>query len=263
MAIYSFLIAIKNHDLELPKVAIEKTGTRQLSEMKDVLLDPSHLEFDCTIYKSFRGVCLEADKPLFVNNHLRHDLTIVPPGTLNGEFAKTYGHYHPKMQVRQLAKTYPEIYQVISGSALFLLQDGPEQLTDVKFIFGQKGDVVVIPPNFAHTTINFTKEDLVLANLVADIFEANYEIFKNKHGANFYVLENHPLTWYPNPNYQNLPEPFFVKPKKIFKKPYLYEIFKQNPSQFTWLIEPNQFPYQLNDLFEESSWNEIKMNLKT
>ena len=51
---------------------------------------------------------------------LRYDVTVIPPSVLCGEYVKTKGHYHPD---NHHGVGYPEIYEIIEGSAEYLLQD--------------------------------------------------------------------------------------------------------------------------------------------
>jgi glucose-6-phosphate isomerase len=254
---YSFPLKIEDNDLKIFKAVYKEKKEKKLSDIKNLLLNSGDLNFDCVLYKFYRNVSLKEDLSLFSEHHIRHDISILFPGTLNGEFLKTHGHYHPKIK----NKTYPEIYQVINGEGLFLLQDGPDIVKDVRFVFAKEGEIVVIPPSFGHVTINFSKENLIWSNLIADTFESDYEPFKNKKGGVYYILEDNPLKWVPNMNYKNIKQPEFFIPKQLFDKKPLYDIFKENPSFFDWLLEPIRFPYHIEDLFENKEWGEIKLNL--
>jgi len=253
---YSFPIILKENSLILKDLIIESTSQRKLSQLKEVLFDNSNLDFDCTLYKMYRGVYYEKDKDIFKD--LRHDLTLITTGAINQEFIKTYGHYHPKIK----DKSYAEIYQIICGKALFLLQDGPKKINKVIFVFSQENDIVIIPPNMGHITINIAQENLILANLVSRNFESLYEPMKKRKGGTYYVLENNPLKWIANSEYAKIPAPQIVQPKNIFKPDsYIYNLARK-PKLVHFLAEPHQFPYKLEDIFSEKSFAEIKSDLK-
>ncbi|MFH1221578.1 MAG: glucose-6-phosphate isomerase family protein [Candidatus Micrarchaeota archaeon] len=115
---------------------------------------------------------------------LRYDITLIPRWQLKSEFAKTYGHCHP---IAEKTLTYPEVYQVLDGEAIFLLQ---KELRDGSFsvstVEAKKGDVLLIPPNFCHTTVNPGAGPLLLANIVSDAFTPDYSFYKRNHGAAYY-----------------------------------------------------------------------------
>jgi len=255
MAKYSLWLRIRNHQLIFKKnTRVEDESSRDLEEMKEVLFDTSNLDFNCTLYHMYRGVYRPEDEKNFQN--IRHDLTLITPGTLNQEFIKTYGHYHPKAK----GLSFPEIYQVVQGKALFLLQD--EKAEKVFFVFAQSPEIVIIPPNFGHITVNISEKDLVLANLVDRHFNSLYEPITEKKGGAFYILENNPIKWVPNSRYKNLPQPILVRPNPVFEEEFIYDLCRKNPARLQWLNEPHQFNYQLSELFISKSLAEIKQELK-
>ena len=89
-------------------------------------------------------------------HHLRYDITVIPPAMLGSEYIKTVGHYHPRVPGTNVY--YPEIYQVLEGSATYLLQkvkSGEEDFVmDVVVITAKKGDLVLVPPGYGHGKIH-------------------------------------------------------------------------------------------------------------
>lgn len=255
MANYSFWLRNRNHQLIFKKdTHIEDVSSRELDEIKEVLYDSSNLDFNCTLYQMYRGVYLKKDEEVFRN--IRHDLTLITPGTINHEFIKTYGHYHPKVK----DKSFPEVYQVVNGKALFLLQD--EKAKKVIFVFAQAPEIIIIPCDFGHITINISKDDLILANLVDRHFNSLYEPITEKKGGCFYVLEDNPLKWIPNQRYKNISQPKLTRPKAFFPEgSFIYDLCQKNPSQFHWLNEPHQFRLKQSSIFSQKTWPEIKQEL--
>ena len=93
--------------------------------------------------------------------NIRYDITIIPPGMLGREYIKTAGHYHPLVPGGSV--TYPELYEVLEGEALYLLQR--QDLGDVVAINASAGDKVLVPPNYGHITINGSNKKLKMATL--------------------------------------------------------------------------------------------------
>ena len=96
---------------------------RRLSDMREVVFDQSWLATaeDFELYYMYRDLFLSrGDGEKLREQNLRYDITIIPPGMLGREYIKTAGHYHPLVPGGSV--TYPELYEVLEGKALYLLQ---------------------------------------------------------------------------------------------------------------------------------------------
>lgn len=181
---------------------------RRASDLKPVLAFPERLRNDFDAYYMFRDIYeCEEDKRRILNAKLRYDFTIIPPAEIGGENVKTYGHYHPE---NSAGLTYPEIYQVIEGEAIFVIQrrEG-EKLVDCFAVEAEKGDLVIVPPGCGHVTINPTKKVLLTSNWVCRDFSSIYEPYTRLKGACYYYV-NH--EWIENKNYGLIPEMRFLEP---------------------------------------------------
>jgi glucose-6-phosphate isomerase len=149
----------------------------------------------------------DADWHWLHSHHLRYDLTVIPPRDLCGEWVKTKGHYHPH---NAAGVGFPEIYEVLEGSAHYLLQS--RALDDVVMIEAQAGDLVIIPPGYGHITINPRADvTLVMANLVSTAFESEYVEYEDLHGAAYYEFTNGDLK--KNGHYPELPPVRHIRSK--------------------------------------------------
>ncbi len=205
-------------------------STRKLSEMKDVLMNNIKGE-DIDMYYMFREI--------YAKDKLRYDITLIPSRTTAGEFAKTYGHCHPPAEENL---TYPEVYQVLRGKALFILQEELENLrTIVSIIDASEGDILLIPPNHCHVTINPGEKDLVLANVVSTEFSSVYEKFKENRGAAYYYTEDRELVQ--NSNYivekNERVSPDEINKRYNFSSKDLLKEFYETPEKFGFLNKPS------------------------
>lgn len=189
---------------------------RRLHDMEDVLFDKEW--FDRTdsrnkdIYYMFRDLAKnDTDLEVIKAHHLRYDITVIPPGMLGSEYNKTVGHYHP--DVPGTGISYPEIYQVLEGSAIYLLQKverGEEDIAlDVVIIEAAKGDLVIVPPEYGHVTINASERTLEMANWVCRDFSSIYEPIKRLSGASYFLLKD---GFAKNPLYKDIPSIRYIKP---------------------------------------------------
>ncbi|NLH22172.1 MAG: glucose-6-phosphate isomerase, partial [Methanothrix sp.] len=164
---------------------LQDPDIRHLFDMTDVIFDQPWLagaeDFD--LYFMFRDLYLSrADKEKLLAQGLRYDITIIPPAMLGKEYIKTAGHYHPL--VPGGAVTYPELYEVLEGEALYLLQS--EDHSDVAVVHASAGDKVLVPPGYGHVTINRSNKTLKMANFVARDFSSLYEPYRAKGGGAYF-----------------------------------------------------------------------------
>lgn len=152
--------------------------TRLLRDMKRTLVRYDPEQCNTEAYYMYRSVHRSGD--------LRYDITVIPQRMFGEENAKTFGHYHPGSED---GMGYPEIYQVLRGSALFILQKKNRNgSVDAALVRADEGDTVVLPPGYGHVTVNRGEGDLVLGNLVYDRFESKYDEYAENQGAAYYYI---------------------------------------------------------------------------
>ncbi|CAD6490390.1 MAG: Glucose-6-phosphate isomerase [Candidatus Argoarchaeum ethanivorans] len=178
---------------------------RMLSDLKDVLYDQKWFEQtrDMPVYYMYRGLYKnEEDKKLMDANHLRYDITVIPPLMLGEEYVKTAGHCHPLIDGQ--TSSYTELYQVLEGEAQYLLQKAEDGVAeDVVLVHAKAGDILIIPPNYGHVTINNSNDVLKMSNWVSSSFTSIYEPVRCLRGAAYYFLEGGIIK---NPNYKTISE---------------------------------------------------------
>lgn len=130
------------------------------------------------------------------------NITVWEPGTISGEYIKTYGHYH----VGKLDETY----WIIFGEGVAVLQklainEKGEMIADVveefKVIKVKVGDTVYMPPGYGHLVVNVGVTYFATADdSPVDFGEkkdeasmpghADYELVKKMQGFAYYVVEH-------------------------------------------------------------------------
>lgn len=161
-------------------VALE-SSTRSVSQLSDVLMDPRKAGPDGIVYYMYRDV--------YTHENLRYDVTVVPSRMFGEEFVKTYGHYHPKATD---SLSYPEVYQILNGEAVFIMQT-PHRDDSMDCIITKckKGDIVFVPPNYGHVMVNSSPTStLVSSNVVSSSFSSLYGEYKENHGAAYYYTKD-------------------------------------------------------------------------
>ena len=167
-----------------------ETEIRYLDDMRLVLYDQAWAKTapNLEVYYMERGLEEKDD--------LRYDITTIPPMMLGQEFVKTKGHYH--------IGPYQELYIVLEGEGIFLMQKRGEGKTqDIYYVKATKGDCVLVPSFYGHTTINPTSRILKMGNWISKEYKADYESIVIKRGFSYYYTQT---GWIKNKNYENVPE---------------------------------------------------------
>lgn len=230
-------------------------GRKKTEDMLGLLADEQKLNLQEDFYDVYRGICYPEDEALLAEYDMQYDITVIMPGQVNGECRKTSGHYHGWNP--EHTHTFGEVYEVISGTAMFVLQradnfdDSPKnvKVDDLIFVTVQAGQTLLVPPDYGHCSVNIGDEPLVFSNLAYTKCPVQYESVKYYHGMAYYVMkENGKVSLKFNPNYRDcqVPEPKFATVKEnpklgIIFSSGAYRNFKADPQAFDFLPHPDPY----------------------
>ncbi len=229
-------------------------GIRELDDITDVIHDKEWLKTspNFELYYMYRDLAENAlDKMKIEDAGLRYDITLMLPIMLGKEFNKTLGHDHPIVPGTNL--TYPELYEVLEGEAVFLLQDSNDkEIKDVFAIHAKKGDKALMLPKYEHVLINPTDKKLKTCNWICRNFGSNiYKPFRARHGFCYYAMKNPSaplgIKWIKNENYESIPELRFEEANNFYtfdldKNKPIYESINQ-PKKLDFLINPQNYEW--------------------
>lgn len=177
-----------------------RPDVRRLNDMREVLADKDFAKNspDTDLYYMYRNLKQE--------NDLKYNITVITPRMLGNEFMKTAGHCHlgPEM----------ELYNVIEGEAIFLMQKGnAEKIEDVYAVKAKARESAIIKPFYGHVTINVSSKNLKTQDWSPVQTKSDYSLFKKQQGAcYYYVKDGANGKWIKNPNYKVVPEIRFEDP---------------------------------------------------
>jgi len=228
-----------------------KYDVRELKDIEDVVFDKAWQKTagNFELYYMYRDLSEnKEDREKIIANNLRYDITLIFPKMLGIEFNKTFGHDHPIVPGTSI--TYPELYEVLEGEAIFLLQDSTDQnIKDIFAIKAKSGDKIVILPNYEHLIINASVKNLKTCNWICRSFGSNiYKPFRLRHGFCYYATKSgNEINWVKNENYENIPELKFAQPNNFYdlnlkKDESIYNLvndfkkldFLNNPQNYNW-----------------------------
>jgi len=230
-----------------------KPNVRMLFDMKEVICDREWLAGanNIELYYMYRELSLSKNDASVIKEYgLRYDITVIPPRMLGYEYVKTAGHYHPRVLGTDV--TYPEIYEVLSGEAHYLMQKPDnDRIAEVILVKAEQGDKVIIPPGYGHITINASNRVLKMANWVAQDFESTYEPVKEKGGAAYFILKD---GFVKNPAYSDVPEIRILKPASLkeaglSKNKEMYGLVR-DIRKLEFLVKPQEYGWLFDSMFK-------------
>ncbi len=226
-----------------PGVFGPSVENRSLDSIRKSLLDPTCAGPD-PVYAIAMDVGKVIHKPFLIKHNLLFGAVTYAAGQLGKEPVRSQGHVHKK--ARNNAMSPPEIYEIWSGRAIIYMQefadDNPGRCYAVE---ANPGEVVVVPPDWAHATISADpKEPLTFGAWCDRNFGFEYDQVRAHKGLAWFPVYdgNNKLNWIANINYQSS--------QLIEKKPDLhpelgllpgipiYTIFEQNPETFLYMANP-------------------------
>lgn len=200
------------------------------------------------VYRAYRNIRFPEHEKLFSDQDMRYDITVIMPGTVNGEYFKTSGHYHGA-RLGQLLP-YPEIYEVVKGSIAFVLQYDPLFDTeeegapdDVRAVIVHEGESVIIPAFAGHGSINVADEVSAFSNIAVASCPVLYDAVKNRCGLAAYVMKgSEGPELLANAGYTLESEPHFARPHEahdlgITFGASCYRTYVEDPSRYAWLLD--------------------------
>jgi|GEM_PF-1204003 glucose-6-phosphate isomerase len=222
-------------------VVIAETKTRARGELAAFALDASACVPAAAIqYWMYNRIAARADALRLQDCDAQYELTLLLPHALGAELPKTLGHIHNAPS--QNGATFPEIYEVLCGSAYFLfyhLDETKTRATFCGYVSARAGAQIVMPPNTYHLTINAGDTPLLFADVISTQARGLYDDVRATRGAPYYALTDG--TWRRNAMFTGA-APLFECPRwRVKTNAPLYTQLVQNPDAFDWLNEPARF----------------------
>ena len=240
----------------------DSDGSKAAGDMLTLLRDPSNIDQNEKCYDFYRDIVYEKDRALFQKYDFRYDITVIAPGTINGECKKTSGHYHGYFA--DGSSVYPEVYEVLEGKALYVLQkaanfDKKEEpvFEDRKAVFVDAGQAIIVPPFYGHCSINIGDGPMVFSNIAVVACPLHYNIIEEKHGLSFYALKdkNGAINLENNKNYANVSD---IEKAFPLENPDLgirfghsvYHEFVKAPEKFDFLLHPEAYLESILNMYQ-------------
>ncbi len=225
-----------------PKVEI-----RTLDAIRSSLFDP-----DCIgpeeVYSIAMDVGKKEHKSILHNLHLLFGVVTYAEGKLGKEPVRSQGHIHKKSAYANGWST-PEVYEIWSGAAIIYMQETAMDNPGRCFaIHAGPGDVVIVPPNWAHATISANPNAPLTFGAWCDReYGFDYKDVRSHGGLAWFpfVRKNNTMQWEKNQNY-SCQELIIKSPRKYTEFGLasgipIYTQFEENPDKFNFVPRPDLF----------------------
>ena len=175
--------------------------------------------------------------------HLLFGVVTYASGQLGDEPVRSQGHIHAESPLSGWST--PEVYEIWEGEAIIYMQEYAEDNPGRCFaVHAGPGDVVIVPPYWAHATISANPLIPLTFGAWCDReYGFDYKGVRAHKGlAWFPVIKNGTIVWEKNSNY--ITSEFICKPPQDYKdlgikkgEP-IYKTFEKNPETFLYVPHP-------------------------
>lgn len=216
---------------------------RMLDAIRSSLMDPA-----CNgpeiVYAIAMDVGKKKHKELLESMHLLYGVVTYAAGKLGKEPIRSQGHIH-KVSLRSGWST-PEVYEIWSGEGIIYMQEYAEDNPGRCFaVYAKPGDVVIVPPYWAHATISANpNEPLTFGAWCDRAYGFVYDGVRAHKGIAWFPMFNDKdeIEWVANPNYEKselvCKSPADYKELGIVKGKSIYEVFESDPDTFLYVPTP-------------------------
>lgn len=218
------------------------TEKRKLDDIRNSLSDPT-VNGPEYVYAVAMDVAKKQHREDLIKRNLLYGAMIFGKGIVGEEPVRSQGHIHAVSPSCQASTC--EVYEIWSGEAYIYMQETANDHPGKCYaIHAKAGDVVIVPPNWAHATINANpKEEMLFGAWCVRDYGFDYEDVRAHHGiAYFPKVRNDEIVFEANPAYQS--DELIIKEARDYpefnleKGIPIYTQYEQHPDRFDFVANP-------------------------
>ena len=232
-----------------PGVRGPDVEVRTLDAIRPSLRDPD-ADGPEQVYAIAMDVCEATDYDDLAQRHLLFGVVTYAAGRIGDEPVRSQGHIH--VPSPRNGWSTPEVYEVWQGRAVILMQERCEagsRATGRCFaVHADPGQVVIVPPGWAHATISADPTQALVFGAWCDrAYGFEYEGVRAHGGLAYFPILNPPgdLSFESNSTYDA--EPLTVKPPRGYHDfglsdagPPIYHQYQRQRSRFDFVPDPQK-----------------------
>lgn len=177
--------------------------------------------------------------------NLLYGAVIYSKGKFGEEPVRSQGHIHAISE--SCGASTPEVYEIWEGQAIIYMQETAKDNPGRCFaVHAKAGDVVVVPPNWAHYTVNANpSKNMIFGAWCIRDFSFEYDDVRAHGGLAFYPIlgDNNDISWLKNDSYEA--SSIIVKAAReypefgIKKGIPIYTQYERNNELFNFVTQPH------------------------
>jgi glucose-6-phosphate isomerase len=197
-----------------------------------------------TVYSIAMDVGKYLHKPMLEERMLLFGIVTYASGKLGDEPIRSQGHIH-KVSVHS-GWSPPEVYEIWSGSAYIYMQETAKDYPGRCYaVYAKPGDVVIVPPYWAHATISADPDQALTFGAWCDReYGFEYDEVRQHQGLAWYPIihKNGSIQWKHNEAYEytdlEMKSPGDYSRFGIMRGVPIYRQFEEDPDRFQWVSKP-------------------------
>jgi len=217
--------------------------TRALDAIRKSLRNPA-----CTgpdpVYAIVMDIGREGVRAELEQRMLLFGAVIYASGRLGQEPVRSQGHVHRVSS--HSGWSPPEVYEIWEGAAYVFMQEyAADDPGRCYAILAKPGDIVVVPPKWAHAAISADPSDFMALGALCDReYSFDYEAIRKRQGLAWYptVARSGEVEWVPNPHYQKrgleVRNPRDYAELGFVRGTSLYDQAVRDLDRFAWVSKP-------------------------
>lgn len=217
--------------------------SRTLDSIRPSLMNP-----DCNGPEVVYSIAMDVGKkkhlPIMQKRNILFGVVTYAAGRLGIEPVRSQGHIHKK--TRDNAISPPEIYEIWSGRAIIYMQETAKDVPGRCFaVEARPGEVVVVPPDWAHATISADPDNPLTFGAWCDRdYGFDYEDVRAHKGLAWFPILNDDgsISWKKNNSYDDskliVKGPGDYSNLNIVKGEPMYTTFEKNHDAFDFMAKP-------------------------
>lgn len=189
---------------------------------------------------------LKEDRKDLIDRNLLYGACIYSNGILGNEPIRSQGHIHSKS--KSCGFSTGELYEIWYGKAIIFMQEtAKDSLGRVFAVEANEGEIVFVPPGWAHYTVNANSKDYMAfgAWCIRD-YGFDYDDVRSHNGLSYFPIVNgNNIEFVHNEKYEEC-EVIRKVPRKYteFSLDYeksIYEQYRENRDRFRFITNPLEF----------------------